>query len=93
MYSLIQGYLERLPRAMRPVEEGSKEKRCIYTPHSLRATTATLLLKSGVELLEVQELLGHSELETTAKYLHSDTRTKQAAVGKLNGLLRLAPAS
>ena len=35
----------------------------------------------------MQELMGHSELETTAKYLHSDTRTKQAAVGKLNGLL------
>ncbi len=34
--------------------------------------------------------MGHSELETTAKYLHSDTRTKQAAVGRLNGLLGMA---
>jgi hypothetical protein len=40
-----------------------------------------------VDVRTVQELLGHSEIETTARYLHSDTRTKQAAVGKLNGLL------
>jgi hypothetical protein len=41
----------------------------------------------------VQELMGHSELETTAKYLHSDTRTKQAAVGRLSGLLGSPPES
>ena len=35
----------------------------------------------------VQELLGHADLQTTVRYLHSDTRTKQAAVGKLAGLL------
>jgi len=35
----------------------------------------------------VQELLGHSDIQTTARYLHSDTQTKQTAVGKLSGLL------
>jgi integrase/recombinase XerC len=64
------------------------------TPHKLRHTFATFtrlrrasLTRNGVDIRTVQELMGHSELETTAKYLHSDTRTKQAAVGKLNGLL------
>jgi integrase len=48
MYHLVQGYLVRLPSSMReeevPAADGStkKVKRCIYTPHSLRATTATL---------------------------------------------------
>jgi len=57
------------------------------TPHKLRHTFATHLIRNSVDIRTVQELLGHSELETAAKYLHSDTKTKQAAVGKLNGLL------
>jgi len=61
------------------------------TPHKLRHTFATHLIRNGVDIRTVQELMGHSELETTAKYLHSDTRTKQMAVGKLNGLLGSPP--
>jgi site-specific recombinase XerD len=57
------------------------------TPHKLRHTFATHLIRNGVDIRTVQELLGHADLETTAKYLHSDTRTKLSAVGKLNGLL------
>jgi integrase/recombinase XerC len=53
------------------------------TPHRLRHTFASHLIRSGVDVRTVQELLGHADLQTTARYLHSDTRTKQAAVGKL----------
>jgi site-specific recombinase XerD len=57
------------------------------TPHKLRHTFATQLIQKGVDVRTVQELLGHADLGTTARYLHSDVRTKLAAVGRLAGLL------
>jgi site-specific recombinase XerD len=57
------------------------------TPHKLRHTFATQLIQKGVDVRTVQELLGHADLETTARYLHSDVRTKLAAVGRLTPLL------
>ena len=38
--------------------------------HSLRHTSATLLLYAGVNIKQVQGRLGHGDIETTNKYLH-----------------------
>ena len=74
MYTLLQGYLARLPGSLREEEvtagDGSVTtvKRCVYTPHSLRATTATLLLDAGVDIIKVKDLLGHRHVTTTQIY-------------------------
>jgi len=40
----------------------------VFKCHSLRASTATNLLEQGVELSDVQYLLGHSDPRTTKLY-------------------------
>jgi site-specific recombinase XerD len=70
MYRLLMNYLERLPGAMQEKElpSGEKIQVCVYSPHSLRATTATLLLDSGVPIESVQDLLDHKHITTTQIY-------------------------
>ena len=60
-------------------DDGNEFSICMYSPHSLRATTATLLLDAGVEISKVQELLGHKHITTTQVYDKRRRSTKESA--------------
>ncbi len=77
MYMLLVKYLVRIPGSMRTSEDGRRV--CMYSPHSLRATTATLLLDAGVDICKVQDLLGHRHVTTTQIYDKRRRTSKESA--------------
>ena len=58
------------------------------TPHALRRGFVTTLLEAGVDLLTVQELVGHADAVTTARYDRRGQTERRRAVHCL-----LLPAS
>jgi integrase/recombinase XerD len=52
------------------------------TPHTLRHSTAMMLLRAGIDLTVIALWLGHESTETTQIYLHADMAIKERALAR-----------
>lgn len=52
------------------------------TLHRFRHTYATRLLEQGADIVTVQKLMAHSDIETTRQYLNPDEELKRGTVNR-----------
>jgi integrase/recombinase XerD len=82
----------------RPLDSSSVQRMCQnlvarlrlgkrVTPHTLRHSFATHMLEAGVDLRTLQAILGHSDLATTAHYLHVETARLRRVPALLDRLM------
>lgn len=75
IFPLTVRQVERIIQKAR--EQSNIQKK--VSPHWLRHTNATLALLHGASLQQVQETLGHAQITTTQRYLHTVEQMKKAA--------------
>ena len=74
----VHELVARLAKAAAETAPSLKAKR--VSPHTIRHTTATHLLRAGVDLNTIRAWLGHVSLDTTNIYAETDLATKAKAL-------------
>jgi len=76
VYDLVKRYVRRAVRAMPSL--AAKD----VSPHTIRHSTATHLLRGGVDINTVRDWLGHVSVDTTNIYTQVDLETKAKAIAR-----------
>ena len=76
-------------RSLQEVMQAAKKKAGVIRPgsiHSLRHSFATHLIEKGTDVTMIQKLLGHNDLKTTLRYLHSSNKDLLKIISPLDDL-------
>ena len=72
--------------ALKITDIDSKNMRINYIVHTIRHSFATHLVDHGTDLHTVKELLGHSNLQTTMRYMHLTTTRIRGIINPYDAL-------
>lgn len=80
----------RMERLLKMVNNGKDEdEKKHVTPHSFRHTHTSLLIEANVHIKEIQERLGHSDINTTMDiYAHMTKEIKKEASARFSNLMK-----
>ena len=89
---LFEGIKKGTPystRSLQEVLQAAKSKAGVIKPgsiHSLRHSFATHLIDKGTDVTMIQRLLGHNDLKTTLRYLHTSNKDLLKIISPLDDL-------
>ena len=76
----VQAISEDVFNKLKSLPESTYLQEKPLSSHKLRHTFGTRLVRAGVDLVTVQELMGHTSLSTTQIYTHVNNKQKQEAM-------------
>lgn len=65
-----------------------KQLKARATPHDFRRTFASTLFDTGTDIVTVKDMMGHANVETTARYDRRGDARKKRAAAALDGIFR-----
>jgi integrase len=77
------------PVGFRPAVDAARLKDVVL--YTCKHTAASRMIRAGIDIVTVSELIGHSDPKMTLRYCHSSLETKQEAVDTLSRIYLQTP--